>query len=159
MSIEIRRPNDNEMESVYMMGFDVWADGTSREDYLCGCRESPKYKQGTWYVLVIENSLVSSLITYPLSDGVIGIGSIATDTSLRKHGYAAKLVTNVIQSLERKGTEHFMLYTEVGTVYYEKLGFLKLEDQYQKSKSGIAMLRGEVRSFLKKFNFEIPKYF
>lgn len=159
MNIEIRSPSDTEMESVYMMGFDVWSDGGSRENYLSGCRESPKYKRGTWYVLAIENSLASSLITYPLSDGVIGIGSIATDPSLRKKGYAAKIVMNVIQNLERNGTEHFMLYTEVGTAYYEKFGFQKLEDQYQKSDAGIAMIRGDIGLFLKKFNSEIPKYF
>lgn len=39
------------MDAVYMMGFDVWSDGTAMDVYLQECRSSEKYKKGTWYVL------------------------------------------------------------------------------------------------------------
>ena len=69
-----RLAKTEEFDRIYMMGFDVWSDGASEEDYLVGCRASPKYAKGTWYVLANEDQLVSSLITYNLGPNIIGIG-------------------------------------------------------------------------------------
>lgn len=43
-----------------MMGYDAWSDGLSADDYLEQCLSSPKYSQGTWYVLEDGGGLVST---------------------------------------------------------------------------------------------------
>ena len=47
----IRTASDSELELVYRMGFDVWGEGLGLDDYLAGCRASPKYAAGVWRVL------------------------------------------------------------------------------------------------------------
>jgi hypothetical protein len=42
-----RRANIHEMDTIYMMGFDVWTEGQDGEAYLNDCRSSPKYARGT----------------------------------------------------------------------------------------------------------------
>ena len=93
MSKAFRQAAQDDLDAVYMMGFDVWADGNSAAKYLEGCRASPKYKAGTWYVLEQKNVLVSSLIVYRLGPARFGIGSIATPNHLRKMGYASDLIS------------------------------------------------------------------
>ncbi len=62
MSLTIRKASDLELDQVYMMGFDTWSQGSSEEDYLNACRASSKYKKGTWFILVDNQQMQSSLI-------------------------------------------------------------------------------------------------
>lgn len=55
-----------DMDRIYMMGFDAWGEGSNQDDYLSGCRSSPKYAQGKWFVLEHDQELLSSLIVYSL---------------------------------------------------------------------------------------------
>jgi hypothetical protein len=42
--MRIRKAFPAEYDDIYRMGFDAWCDGQCLEDYLDGCRSSPKYK-------------------------------------------------------------------------------------------------------------------
>lgn len=159
MEMAIRNPLTREMDAVFMMGFDVWGDGLPETEYLSECHDSIKYKRGVWHVLDIDGLISSSLITYQLAPKVMGIGSIATVPEKRKNGFAAKLVAAVIRNFGNDGIKHFLLYTEVGTAYYENFGFVRLPDEHQKSDAGIAMLRGELKDFLRLVNNVVPRYF
>ena len=60
----IRGTNPSEMDCVFLMGFDQWADGAARNVYLEDCRSSKKYSSGFWRVLADDTILFSSLIYY-----------------------------------------------------------------------------------------------
>lgn len=124
MSLTIRKGSDPDMDQIYMMGFDVWSDGASEKDYLNGCRNSEKYKKGTWYILTEGLKLVSSLILYNFGDNEFGIGSISTPLPLRNQGFASQLIFGVITEIENKFKEPtFFLYSDFAPEFYKKFGY------------------------------------
>lgn len=110
-----------------MMGFDVWAEELSESDYLSTCQNSPKYKKGQWHVLLVDDQIVSSLITYEnefeLPSNCIGIGSVATSTNSRKRGYASHLVNEIASIMESSEKSAIYLFSDIDASFYEKLGF------------------------------------
>ena len=42
MRLDYRTAHEDEMDVIYLMGFDAWADGQDVQRYLSGCRNSPK---------------------------------------------------------------------------------------------------------------------
>ncbi|MFJ7640065.1 GNAT family N-acetyltransferase [Peribacillus sp. NPDC097225] len=161
--LKIRKATSEDMESVYLMGYDVWGENMPSDEYITMCNQSSKYKKGTWYIL--ENpetkEVISSLIVYelPSSEGSTsrGIGSIATPFTLRKRGYASALIQQVIQELERneKCTD-FFLYSDIGMEFYNKLKFIELPPAKQKYKDSICMYYSKEND---RDPFEIPDYF
>lgn len=64
MEKTVREAQDNEMDQIYLMGFDAWSEGSSKDEYLEKCRNSQKYKKGTWHVLSNSKDLLSSMIRH-----------------------------------------------------------------------------------------------
>lgn len=102
----LRKAKVDELDTIYAMGFDVWNGGLGFEQYLAGCRNSGKYRSGTWYVLAQGEQIVASLIVYcrmfGLEDDCFGIGSLATLPEQRNKGYGAELVLNCLIIHKRK---------------------------------------------------------
>ncbi|MBW3697728.1 GNAT family N-acetyltransferase [Vibrio sp. T187] len=126
--MNLRKSEPSELDVIYNMGFDVWNGGLSLEEYLTGCRNSDKYRAGTWYVLIENGQIVSSLIVYSglfgLKEGCYGIGSVATPLSLRGKGYASQLIRLVTAELfARSGIKAVYLHSDIGHEFYRKLGF------------------------------------
>ncbi len=159
--MQIREPNPSELDDVYRMGFDVWGDGQSIGDYLKGCRASPKYKKGAWFVLVDqEGTLYSSLIAYSLSQNTTGIGSIATPPPLRKRGHASLLIAGVLERFEKEGFKKTFLFSDIDPSFYEKLGFSALPEHLQKHSGSVCMIRGEsIEAITQDPLFSLPGYF
>lgn len=157
--IQTREAAENELDQIYMMGFDVWAEGLS-EDYLRECRKSPKYKRGTWFVLLEDDQLVSSLIVYSLGENQFGIGSIATPENFRNKGYASRIIKDVIQKIENKSPKAILfLYSDINPEFYEKFNFCKLPISTQRYETTICMIRGRnIEKYLSDKRF-IPEYF
>jgi predicted N-acetyltransferase YhbS len=164
----VRKAKPEEMDAVYLMGFDVWAEGQDRETYLAACRTSPKYARGIWYVLEDgDGKPVSSLVTYALDpvngQPAIGIGSVATDPGCRRQGLAAQLVWDTMGLFhDRSWKQVFYLHSDVDPRYYEKLDFVRLPDQFQIKPGSTAMIRSskEVReALLADPAYMPPKYF
>lgn len=160
MQTDVRQAKVEEYDQIYLMGFDVWADGNSEEEYLAGCRNSPKYKKGTWFVLSIQGQLVSSLIIYQLDEYTVGVGSIATPLDLRGKGYASKLISSIIDTFERKNSEmRFFLYSDINPEFYEKFGFTRIDTNAQRYTTTTCMVRGEsIQGFLGDKE-KTPEYF
>ncbi|MDA0145549.1 GNAT family N-acetyltransferase [Vibrio sp. RW] len=130
--LKLRKAEAHDLELIYLMGFDVWGDGLSSEEYLVGCRNSEKYLEGTWYVLVEKDQVLSSLIVYSgmfdLKEGSFGIGSVATPQELRHQGYASKLVNLVKSELfDRNHCRALYLHSDIGQQFYMKLGFVSIQ--------------------------------
>lgn len=138
----IRQPRTEEFDEIYKMGFDVWADGSSLENYLEGCRTSPKYRQGEWFVLENNGNLLSSLLVHSFAENIYGIGSIATNAKLRKNGYTSILIENVLNKLQKqRNSKITYLYSDINPKFYERFGFKVLPLELQKYKTTACMVR------------------
>lgn len=157
--MQIRNATPQEMNEIYMMGFDVWADGASEDDYLEGCHNSPKYKKGSWWVLEDQGKLVSSLIVYNLGEGIYGIGSIATPPECRRQGYASRLTESVSEELEEQAKAIF-LFADIKPEFYEKLGYVRLPANLQKYDSSTCMVRStKDEQIWNQKSVDLPTYF
>ncbi len=118
------------MDVIYMMGFDAWHDDLDKLSYLQACRESPKYKRGTWYVLESSGTPVSSLILYKqgfgLCTGALGIGSIATHPAHRGRGRAKRLIEGVLDTRLCREASAIYLHSDIGAGFYEEFGFSRI---------------------------------
>ncbi|MEZ8699289.1 GNAT family N-acetyltransferase [Vibrio lentus] len=128
----LRLAEPDELDIVYLMGFDVWGDGLSLDEYLSCCRSNGKYSKGTWYVLVEKEQVVSALIVYSgtfgLQKGFFGVGSIATHPQLRHKGYASKLIHLVKRELfASKHCKALYLHSDIDQQFYHRLGFVSIE--------------------------------
>ncbi|MEZ8313024.1 GNAT family N-acetyltransferase [Vibrio splendidus] len=129
--MHLRKAELHELDTIYTMGFDVWGNGLSLDDYLTACRNSEKYLSGTWYVLVAKDNVVSSLIVYrdmfSLAKGCCGIGSVATQQELRHKGYASELINLVRTELfTRHNCKALYLHSDIEHQFYNKLGFVNV---------------------------------
>jgi len=153
--MKLRTPFMSEMNSIYMMGFDVWSDGESVDDYLKGCNSSNKYKQGQWYCLERKNEVVSSLISYDncfgLAEKYYGLGSVATQPSQRGKGYASSLIQQYVDLLNADSAAGVFLFSDINPSIYAKLGF-NLVEGYEEQ--GLMSLNLNGRMIIK-----FPDYF
>lgn len=159
---EIRaiQASPDEYEEIYMMGYDVWADGAPKIDYLNLCKDLPKYKKGQWYVLKDGDQLLSSLIVYRIAENTFGIGSISTPSFLRKKGFASNLISQVIELLKNDFNAcAIFLYSDIEPEFYEKFGFKKLPESYQRYKTTTCMVRGHDLNRYLNSEFKAPEYF
>lgn len=129
--MQIRTACRHELDIIYLMGFDVWGEGLSRDEYLAGCQSSKKYQSGVWYVLVVDEKPVSSLIVYSdlfgLGQGCFGIGSLATDPAMRGKGFGSQLLRGVTEMLlNAPNTVATFLHADIGHHYYERLGYRRI---------------------------------
>ncbi len=127
----LRKAKVFELDIVYSMGFDVWNGGQSYAEYLVNCRNSKKYQSGTWYVLVEDEQIVSSLIVYSglfdLKEGCFGIGSLATAPEQRNNGYGSTLINLVKAELfKNRSCKAIYLHSDIEHEYYENLGFVSV---------------------------------
>ncbi|XQY93858.1 GNAT family N-acetyltransferase [Metabacillus sp. HB246100] len=133
--MQIREAKIEDMHTIYMMGYDVWGGDLPVEDYIKECSQSIKYQKGNWFLLQddVTGKILSSCVIYDLElkeMRVIGIGSIATRPEDRRKGYASELVRGVIKEIEHmENCSTFFLYSDIETVFYEKLGFLRFPVQ------------------------------
>ena len=155
--MKLREAIQAEMNDIFMMGFDTWSEGLTKESYLESCANSPKYKKGTWWLLENNNSeLLCSLIVYQFETSVFGIGSIATPVELRGKGYASDLVNKVCTYLEQTNqAKAIFLYSDIKPDFYENLNFVKLKEELQPYDSSICM----IRSSISPDQIETPRYF
>lgn len=127
-----RKATVDELELIYMMGFDIWGDGASMADYLDSCRLSKKYQSGTWYVFILHGNPVSSLLVYSnhfgLKEGCFGIGSVLTSPKFRRQGHGTKLVSLVKENLlSVHHAKAIYLHSDIDRGYYAKLGFTSVQ--------------------------------
>ena len=150
-----------DMDSVYMMGFDIWGEGQPEGVYLAQCHASPKYRTGRWYVLEDDRgALVSSLVTYVIGSGAAGIGSIAVPPALRKRGLATGLINDMLALLTLEGVKTVFLFSDIAPEFYEKLGFHKLPAGLQRYPKSACMVWGTpVPEIINAPGFTPPAYF
>lgn len=113
----------------------IWSDGLSPRAYAqynagqtrtaWGRRRLRRYA-----LLDDEGRLVTSAKRYDLTvrvDGraveAIGIGAVFTPEDQRGNGYAPLIMERLLEAARRDGAELALLFSEIGTSYYRRLGF------------------------------------
>lgn len=154
-----------DFDEIYMMGYDVWAEGAAEEAYLADCRNSVKYKTGVWYKLVADTGeLLASMIVYNFDRiggrSVCGFGSVATAMTQRRKGYAQAMIE--LANYDYKNYDAIFLYADINPAYYERLGFAVLPDALQASPQSVCMVKSEDSSLidaLLQMPADLPTYF
>jgi N-acetylglutamate synthase-like GNAT family acetyltransferase len=161
MRQKVRRAIHEDMDRIYLMGFDVWGKGESIEGYLDSCRRSPKYKKGEWYLLEHgEHGPIASLILFRFTGDSAGLGSIATVPEKRGQGFGAYLIKTMVEYLDLRCTRATFLFSDISPHYYARFGFRALPPEHQKHPGSVCMIRAEsMDSFLKSPDFRPPTYF
>lgn len=163
----VRTASATELEAVYRMGYDAWGEGLALDAYLAGCRASPKYAAGTWWVLegadgVLLSSLLAHEIALPSGAPAVGLGSIATPPERRGRGHASRLITAFLRAREEShATEVFFLFSDIAPAFYERFGFAALMPCPGKPGS-ILMARADrekIERLLSDPRFAVPGYF
>jgi predicted N-acetyltransferase YhbS len=123
------------LERVLDDTFPVWHEGLSREAYSKWSRGQLRTPWGREHLqrFVMLNDggeHVASLKRYRLPlrvdgrDGwMCGIGAVLTVPEHRAKGYASSLVEQVIEQSRQEGALLAGLFSEIGTAFYERLGF------------------------------------
>jgi N-acetylglutamate synthase-like GNAT family acetyltransferase len=148
--MKVRRASGDELEEVFLMGYDAWGGGLPEDMYLESCLASYKYKQGEFFVLEsADGELLSSCIVYPLSafGGVVsersvGVGSLCTLANQRHKGYATLFLALLMKQLETEGVDAFFIHSDINPRIYENLGFQAAPESCRDPRDGtVPMLR------------------
>lgn len=165
--MEFRPANADELDAVFMMGYDTWSEGLAPEKYLLDCRDSAKYNSAAWYVLADGSTPVASLLIHSFAPWgariVKGIGSVATQPELRGKGYGHSIVSSAVAELtQNQNTGIVFLYSDIRPDFYVRHGFVALPAEYQsapKSTAMVLMLPHFDRSIIDEYRDRVPKYF
>lgn len=146
----VRRALPSEFDHIYMFGYDAWHQGLSSEEFIHKSNTYPPYAHGIWYVLERDSQPVCKLICYRdvlgLSDNNVGIGSVATAPALRGHGYASKLMMEVIDILKSENVPTVFLHSEIDIKFYERFGFRALPGHQQEHLPNSVCMRLDLNS-------------
>lgn len=129
--MKVREAFPEELEEVFLMGYDSWGAGLPVRMYLDSCEASYKYKKGVFYVLedplgrLLTSAALYSLSSFGgvVSERAVGIGSLATIANERHQGYATLFLSMLIELLERDGVDSFFIHSDIHPRIYENLGF------------------------------------
>ncbi|MCS6816286.1 MAG: GNAT family N-acetyltransferase [Blastocatellia bacterium] len=129
--------SSDEMRAILAETHVLWGEGMQFDDYLAfvwAQMESPWGRENFRYLVWKEGALVlSSLKLYRLharcgSRHVIlgGIGAVYTPRAHRGHGHARAMLAAVLERLRAEGVHGALLFSDIGTAYYQRLGFRPL---------------------------------
>ena len=116
----------------------IWNDGLSRrayEQFNVAQLRTPwgASHLGRFAFLDDNGRLLTSAKRYTLRvrlDGrefnAVGIGAVYTPEPQRGHGHAPKIIERLIADAQADGAELALLFSEIGTEYYERLGFTRV---------------------------------
>ena len=138
MTISIHQASLKEKEQANHNSYPTWGKHESRTCYLERCRSSFRRIRAQCWVLTSDEVVVSSLGCLSLKfhvDGDIihgfGIASVHTRKDMRENGFANTLCQHVIEQHRRSRVQVGLLFSDIGSSYYEKMGFvLHSQDSY-----------------------------
>ncbi len=127
-----------QIHSIYRESHSLWGVGLSPEDYSALWDEISRTpwarRHARFYVWVREDGeVLSSLKHYRPQIRVLDrvarvsvIGAVFTPRSHRRQGHAAALLEAVLTRARQAGDPLALLFSDIGTDYYEELGFRTL---------------------------------
>jgi len=124
--------DDEHRLAAYRNVHEFWDGGRTLEDHLAWRATSPQHNRASWYVGCLEGEVVVSLGSYPVRFRVEGepvngimIGAVHTVPDQRGNGFAPALLGWVEDEENSRQATLSMLFTDIGTEYYARLGYLE----------------------------------
>ncbi|MGI2326795.1 GNAT family N-acetyltransferase [Planococcus sp. YIM B11945] len=150
-----RQAKTSEFEAIYRMGYEEWPKGRSLAQYI---EDNQKEEAvGTRFVLANRNDeAVASLMLLRFQPYLFGIGSVVVAPAFRSQGLGKQLIEGCVRLYPDAA---FMLYSEIGTAYYERFGFKALPEEFQQSRKGICMLKADGHLYEAMLKEPLPAYF
>lgn len=141
--VRVVAPEDE--ATVLRFGFSAWGDGRSLDEFVASYGQERHHLRGVAYMLeLLDGTPVSALNTVRLARHRLGIARVATDPSWRRQGYATMLLEAVMEIVHSESADiRFLLFSEVGSSFYERLGFCRLPDEQQYFLPFEAMISGD----------------
>jgi GNAT superfamily N-acetyltransferase len=130
--------------------FPLWGEGLSRHGYeqwnLAQQQTLWGHRHLTRLALVDGDTVVATAKRYDLTmtlngraTRTVGIGAVFTPKALRGRGHATAIVHAMEDAARVEGIETALLFSEIGSAFYEKLGFVTVPVQTV----DIAVARGD----------------
>jgi GNAT superfamily N-acetyltransferase len=135
--------SEQQTEAIYRESHTLWGAGLSAEDYLGLWRDVSRTawarKHARFFVwLDDEGEVLSSMKVYRprvrLHDSVSRLcvlGAIFTPAELRRRGHATAMVRHALRQERHEGSRMALLFSDIGTSFYESLGFRPLPAEEQ----------------------------
>ena len=113
----------------------IWSDGLTPRGYAQYNAAQLRTPWGSRHLRRLalldgHGKLLSSAKRYQLRvtiDGravdAVGIGAVYTPGAQRGRGYARRIIEQIVDAARAEGASLALLFTEIGTSYYERLGF------------------------------------
>ena len=142
-ALHVAGPSDE--EALLAFGYDAWAEGRTRSEFLAYYQTSPNFLRGTrYYLTVAQGQAVAKLNALRWAKGMVGLASVATEPSRRRQGHAALLLRAVME-LHRWAVPsvRFVLFAEAAADLYTKQGFRPVPTAQQHFPPAVAMVTGE----------------
>src|SRR5690606_22479476 len=141
----VRRVAIDELSQVFRLTYEL-ASGGSVTRHVVACKRDPKLRSGTHWVLDNgRGEFLATLTTYhfrhPDGGTAVGLATLFTPEPLRRRGYARQLLEGVLAQLESEDERIFYLLSDIGSDFYERLGFRRLPMMYEGAPDCIPMLR------------------
>lgn len=155
----LREAAAEEMAYLYKIGYSEWPKGRTYEQYVEDNQKEESY--GTRYVYVEEaGKILASLIMIKLRPHLFGIGSVVVHPEHRQKGHGKQLLKECMEYVQKSEAKAaFMLYSEIGTDYYERLGFQAVPDCLQRYSYGICMVHCDPHTYKQILKNPVPNYF
>ena len=125
------------LDQILDESFSIWGDGLTRADYerynLVQLRTPWGQRRLDRIALVQGPRVLGSMKRYRFTarlDGrevsVLGVAAVFTPHEERRRGYAAQLITQVLEEEAARHTDVALLFSEIGEAYYQQLGFVTI---------------------------------
>jgi GNAT superfamily N-acetyltransferase len=123
------------LEQILEESHGIWSDGLTPRAYAQFNAAQLRTPWGArhlqrWALVDDRGALLTSAKCYELPvsfDGreikAVGIGAVFTPVRARGKGYAPAIIQQLIEAAAADGAELALLFTEIGTMYYERMGF------------------------------------
>jgi predicted N-acetyltransferase YhbS len=125
--------NQEQIRQAFAQVHQVWPHDPDPAVHLQKRLGSVQHRRATWFVIEEAGEVVCSLGAYPFQlfgpdedRPARAIGAVFTPESQRGKGHAARLIRWVCAYYAEKGTQDFILYSDIDPGYYQKLGFVVL---------------------------------
>jgi predicted N-acetyltransferase YhbS len=120
----------DERVAAYRNVFDVWPYAQTLDEHVRRRLASVQHNRAAWFVGTAGGRVVTALASYELEFRVrgrvvpgIAIGSVHTLAECRGRGFAPRLIQHVEEHERRRGAKLSILYSDIGTAYYARLGY------------------------------------
>lgn len=141
--VRVVAPEEEAM--VLSFGYDAWGEGRSIKEFVDEYATDKNHLRGTRYLFEPPRGApVANVNTIRFSRDLVGIASLSVNPNHRRKGYASALLRAVMElfRMENSGVR-FLLFSEVKPEMYERLGFRRIPDEYQRHLPSVAMATGD----------------